>query len=761
MRKKLHLFVFLFALTVLVLSLAACSGGAQASLSVRADRLGTEISNDLYGLFLEDISYACDGGLVSNLVYNNSFEYAENPLAGWTHTGVTLGVQSDNGLNESNPSSLEVRAGGEGTLTNLGYVEYYDYLTYDYNAEKMRTADMGFAKDAVYRLYFYVKNADFSGSLSVKLDSPSNGDAVSISLPAASEDWTLVAVNLTSKETEDGGLTLSFSGSGTLYLDFFVLESTASYGYGTEEWQYVSLRNDLYQALDDLSPAFVRFPGGCLAEGDSLAHLFDWKQTLGPLETRLQHYNIWHDDENGKTYNNTFAMGYHEYFQLSADLGAEPLPILNVGMICQFEAKYNANAKAYAKGKMTTAAWEAYLDTVALRPGTPAFDAYIQDVFDLIEYANGDETTVWGAQRIANGRTEPFDLKYVGLGNENWGELYWRNFDALYNALKEKHPEITVISSAGYQFSGERYEDSWQIINEKYTDTLVDEHYYTKKNTLFKNNDRYDHYSRDGAPVFVGEYAATSWGFGKLITKNNIWAAIEEASYLTGIERNGDLVKMAAYAPTFAKVNAQCWEINLIWFDSQGIVLTPNYYTQLLFANNVGTRVVDTDFSRKNCYTVTTVDEEEQVLYIKIVNAGKKAFDLSLQIDGFGALNAASVQYISNASQAACNEPGVTTVLPQEKDCSVNESEISVPVEGYSVNVVRVYYGGNNGENAYRLPHVPVNMESDVSAYTKPYLTAGEIAALITAGGVVVLGLLAWLAVVLLKKFLKKRKAAL
>lgn len=281
---------------------------------------------------------------------------------------------------------------------------------------------------------------------------------------SAYDGWSRYEVTLVSKYDRDGGLYLYFGEKGSVELDFVSLVPKDSYGYGSDEWKYVSLREDLYEAIADLNPGFIRFPGGCLAEGDDLSRLFSWKNTIGPLEEREQANNIWRDESIGKSYNNTFALGYHEYLQLCEDLGAEPLPILNVGMICQFEfdPDYRDYEADYLDGKISEADWNAYLDRFALRPGTEEFDAYVGDVLDLIEYCNGSVDTEWGALRAANGHPEPFGLEYIGLGNENWGLVYWRNFDALYNAVKEAYPEITVISSASYQFSGDYIDESWR-----------------------------------------------------------------------------------------------------------------------------------------------------------------------------------------------------------------------------------------------------------------------------------------------------------
>ena len=756
--------------TAVVISAALCAAlifsscTKEVSATVDKNAATVEVSQDLYGLFLEDISFAGDGGLISELVNNKSFEYEYDHSAYWRFSDLQAYTDANEySMNENNLNYLHVSVNGKGTALNLGYVEFYDDMTANYNEEKKNTPDMGFVQGETYDFSAYVYNMDFSGSM---IAAPSyKGCLVSanIPLPAQNGNWTKVAGSFTADKSEDGGLLLTFEGTGNLLLDFVSLTPRGAHGYGDAEWKYVTLRSDLYEALDRLNPSFIRFPGGCLAEGDDLQNLFSWKNTVGPLEERKHADNIWRDDENGRYYGNTFSLGYHEYFQLCEDLGALPLPILNVGMICQFQFDpgYRDTEAKYRAGKMSEDEWNEYLSSFAYAPGSPEYEEYTQDILDLLDYALAPAgTNEWADLRAENGHPEPFDLRYLGLGNENWGDVYWRNFEPLYNAVKTycaaKGYDVTVISSASYQFSGEYIDESWEIINEKYTDTLVDEHYYTSGNKLFKNNDRYDNYERTGATVFVGEYAATCWGIGKYLDSNNMYSAIEEASYMTAFERNGDLVKMASYAPTFAKYNAHCWDRNMIWFTSRDIVLTPNYFNQLLFSNNTGTRYIPTDLSFSKGYSSVTVDEESQTLYIKVVNASGNTINTSFSLQNFGDINASSMQYIAGV-KAAYNEPGATTVAPVQKDCVTDGSVVSASLLPYSINVIRVCYGDNDGSALYSLPPLPDNMTGEVTEFTKPYITPEAAIAIGVTGAVV---LIAAAAAVLFTVLKKRRRAA-
>ena len=792
-----------FITLLLAFTLAATSfafpaqAGEAIVMNINKDDESYGISDKLYGLFIEDISYACDGGLVSNLVNNDSFEYQFNKTAGWTANGIELNTDdTSEPLNKSNPTYARITADGKGTLRNLGYTELYDYKSYDINEDKKATADMGFKQGEGYDFACYIKNSDFDGTVSVYLDSPSNKSNITqLDISNTSGIWTKLTATLESVAAEDGGLAIEFNGKGTLCLDFVTLIPQSSYGYGSESWKYTTLRSDLYTALAQLNPGFIRFPGGCLAEGDSLANLYDWKETIGPLEERTQFYNLWRDD-NGREYINTNAMGYHEYFQLCADLGAEALPILNVGLTCQGRAGYDDHVLALKKASMTDDEWEAYLteernldpkekaqerkdftdyinslsinsqddfesylDTIALRPGAKEWDAYVQDILDLIEYANGDpDKTYWGARRAANGSRQPFNLKYIGLGNENWGEIYERNFKALYKEVKKAYPEITVISSAGAWLEGEAFDYNCKWINEDYSDTVIDEHYYTGDGYLFDHNNRYDSYDRNGAHIFVGEYAVTPSRVGTIQTKSNIFGAVEEASYLTGIERNGDIVDMASYAPTFAKVNAQSWNVNMIWFDSQEIVLTPNYYVQMLFANNYGDTYIKSTFEngesiQDGVYESVTADKENDVLYIKLVNTTgeKRTVDLGLDYIG-GKANRISAQSLKGSYKSACNELSRNTTYPVEQELTANESNrVSVELGKYDVTVLRVAYGKNDGTALYTLPDFISTMTQKTTSYLPPAVRIGVPCG--AAGAVVLIS-----AAVLITVIVKRKK---
>ena len=747
---------------LLVLSVCSIAFADDNMLTISDKKISHEVSDTLYGAFIEDISFSCDGGLVSNLVNNGSFEYEDNAQAAWNCKSVQASASTDSPMNEKNPTYEVITVDGRGYIENIGYPEIYDYKTYDYNSKTAGKGDMGFKENEKYEFSIWMKNIDFSGTVGVYLNSKNNAQRVTqISTnKLKTTGWSKFSTFLTSKAEEDGSLIITFHGEGSIAVDFISLVPCSSYGYGSEEWKYTTLRSDLFTSLKNLKPSFVRFPGGCLAEGTDINKLYNWKNTVGPLEEREQTPNLWRDDANGRIYNNTNAMGYHEYFQLCEELGAQAVPVVNAGMICQGRVAFDDHRIALEKSKMSDEQWKKYLinergynekdeegmkgytdwinslninsekdynkwlDTVALRPGTDAFANYVQDVLDLIEYANADANkSYWGELRAKNGHEEPFNIKYIAVGNENWSDVYFRNFDEIYKAIKEKYPKITVVSSVGAASEGAEFDNAWNIINKKYSDTIADEHYYSGDNYLFEHNNRYDSYDRDGAGVFIGEYSTKSAGFGTMETKTNIWSAVEVASYLTGAERNGDVVKMTSYAPTFAKVNANCWDINMIWFDSQSVCYTPDYYAQMLFSNNLGNQYVETDSVGEDVYQSVTVDTEKQVLYIKLVNAGSSK-KVNIAVDGFGNINKVSNQFISNTYKSASNELGKQRVAPEEKKIKASGNSFKAELKSNSVNVIRVAYGKNNGESLYSLP-------DNISLKTKGYVPTRVIAAVL------------------------------
>ncbi|MDE5941124.1 MAG: alpha-L-arabinofuranosidase, partial [Muribaculaceae bacterium] len=372
----------------------------------------------------------------------------------------------------------------------------------------------------------------------------------SVTLNAPSGKWgRLKGVLVPQADASRGTLVIEPLQEGTIAIDMVSL-----FPRDTFKGRRNGLRRDLADTIAALRPRFVRFPGGCVAHGDGIGNIYKWKNTIGPLESRVPQRNIW-------GYHQTAGLGYHEYFEFCEDLGAEPLPVVAAGVPCQ-------NSSCGGAGQ---------------QGGIPMSDmpAYVQDVLDLVEYANGDaRTTRWGAERARNGHPAPFGLKYLGVGNEDLiSDVFEERFEMIYNALREKHPEITVIGTVGPFHSGSDYDEGWEFAS-RLGVPMVDEHYYESPSWFIYNQDFYDGYDRNKPHVYLGEYASRG---------NELFNALAEAAYLCGVERNGDVVEMTSYAPLLAKEGQTNWNPDMIYFTNTEVHPTVNYRVQRLFGENCGT----------------------------------------------------------------------------------------------------------------------------------------------------------------------------
>ena len=378
------------------------------------------------------------------------------------------------------------------------------------------------------------------------------------------------------------------------------------------------LRADIVQSLAELKPGFLRFPGGCIVEGSDLSKRYQWKNTIGPVESRKLVINRWNYEFKHRPtpdYFQSFGLGFFEYFQLCEDIGAEPLPILNCGMACQFNS-----------GELCP------MDQL---------DSYVQDALDLIEFANGSATSTWGAKRAAMGHAEPFRMKMLGIGNEQWGPQYIERLTRFSKVLKDKYPDVALVASAGPLPDDDRFHFLWPKFRELKSD-IVDEHSYANPTWFFANSHRYDNYDRNGPKVFFGEYAAQSVAMVSTKNRNNLECALAEAAFMTGLERNAAVVRMASYAPLFANTEAWQWTPNLIWVDSLKLYATPNYYVQQLFSRNRGDVVLPallggvrtSDSVVQNLYASATRDDKAGEIIVKAVNPGAVAEAVEIKLGG-------------------------------------------------------------------------------------------------------------------------------
>jgi alpha-L-arabinofuranosidase len=536
--------------------------GAPASLTVDVDKPGVKISPTLWGIFFEDINLSADGGIYPELVRNRSFEDANKPdhwqLAnhGDGHSEMTIDSRAP--LNPYNRSSLRVRLGGTVSVTNEGYW------------------GMSIVQGETYRLQLSARCGDgFQGPLAIVVERPDGSDLAKGAIEGLTDRWKSFSLDLKATGTESQArLAIAAGGKGTLWLDMVSLMPAKT-------WKNHGLRPDLCEMLAGLKPAFVRFPGGCWVEGDELKYSYHWKETIGDIAYRKPLWNIWR-------YYATHGLGYHEYLQMCEDLGAEPLFVINCGM--------------------------SHREVVPM----DQMGQWVQDALDAIEYANGPADTIWGGLRAKNGHPEPFNLKYIEIGNENGGPPYQERYVLFYDALRARYPKMTIISD---QPTRPRPSD------------IVDEHYYSNPEFFMQQADRYDKYDRQGPKIYVGEYAVTQ-GCGQ----GNLHGAIGEAAFMTGMERNSDIVVMASYAPLFANVRYKRWNPDLICFDSSRVYGLPSYYVQKMFAENRGDVVLpvavnaplreqgSTDEGRGGAIGVGTWLTQAEFKDIKVTKGGQTLF---------------------------------------------------------------------------------------------------------------------------------------
>ena len=613
-----------------------------------------EMSDTLYGLFFEDINYGADGGLYAELLQNRSFEYEDilNPqtyqhLNGWAFN-MSAGakgkakVMTEAPLNENNPTYVRVTCTeGEYRFANTGYQS--TVLKGGIPVEKGKT----------YRCFVYMRNAgDFEGKVEIAL---TQRTGKSLAVPKRFEltdAWTRYELNFTSSYTDDAVLSFIMHGTGSIDIDMASLIPADAFG---ADWPNGGLRPDLVQALMDLNPSFLRFPGGCIVEGSYYrSNFYNWKDTVGPIEERDENFNTW-------GYMQSYGLGYYEYFMLAEALDAEPLPVVHSGLLCQAR-----DVK------------DPHLSYDEVRE-------YAQDVLDLIEFANGDVTTQWGALRAEMGHPEPFSLKYLGIGNENWDAAYWNRFDIIYKIVHQAHPEITIISSAGPVAEGALPQNAWRTIRAKYPETIVDEHYYMGGDWFLSHTRRYDNYPRT-TKVFVGEYAAHEPATNGR-RPNNLYSAVCEAAYMTGLERNSDVVAMASYAPLMAREGMQQWTPDLIWFNAREVMLTPNYYVQQMFAETVGDQVVASQYDGINKLVYHVVTRTDDVLYVKLVNASAYEDAMTLNLAGVPD-GVAAMKQLTGEKNAVNTFYHKDTVAPVSGELPFAGGVAEITLPAYSVTIL-------------------------------------------------------------------------
>lgn len=625
------------------------------------------ISEHLVGIFFEDINYAADGGLYAELIQNRDFEYSgkDGSREGWDNGyawsvrqlegASTVTIASENPLHENNPhyAVLQVKPGV--TLQNDGFdgISLKKGERYDFS------------------LFARLPENSKGGKILVRLLDQAGKEVAQSAVHVSSKEWKQQrTVLIANADVRAAVLSLEPKLTGTVHLDMISL-----FPQNTFKGRKNGLRADLAQTLADLHPRFVRFPGGCVAHGDGVDNIYDWKGSIGALEERKPLRNLW-------GYHQTRGLGYHEYFLFCEDMGAEPVPVVAAGVPCQ----NSGTCSHHSVGELGCGGQQG---------GIPMEEMpqYVQDVLDLIEYANGDaKKTVWGKKRAQAGHPNPFNLKYIGIGNEDLiTDIFEERFTMIFNAVKEKYPEVTVIGTVGPFYEGSDYEEGWKFAS-KIGIPMVDEHYYNTPGWFINNQDFYDRYDRNKAKVYLGEYAAHLPG-----RPNNIETALAEALYLTSVERNADVVTMTSYAPLLAKEGHTQWNPDLIYFNNTEVKPTVGYYAQQMYGQNAGSEYIASSVTLDN-----TQDAVEKRIGVSVVRDGKTG-DMIVKLVNL--LPVAVNAQVELPSLEGMDTTAVKTVLagkPTDKQARPVSGTMEVSekfgyeLPAYSFTVIRINKNKNN-----------------------------------------------------------------
>lgn len=593
------------------------------TFDVNTKKVGAAVQPTMYGIFFEDINYAADGGLYGELVKNRSFEFPD-ALMGWKAFG-KFEVKND-GPFERCPHYVVLNYSGHNDaatgLQNEGYF------------------GIGIDKDEEYRFTVWAKTVSGDANVEVSLVDEStmeeHQEFATAELKVSGNEWKKYELILKSPKTvQKANLRLLLKGKNGV-----ALEHVSLFPKHTFKDRENGMRRDLAQALYDLHPGVFRFPGGCIVEGSSLDQRYQWKNSIGPVENRPLNGNRWLSTFNYRLfpdYYQSYGLGFYEYFLLSEDIGAEPLPVLNVGMACQFQNQNDPSAHVAVKD---------------LQP-------YIQDCLDLIEFANGDVNTTWGKKRAEMGHPAPFNLKFLAVGNEQWDDLYYERLRPFVKAIKAKYPNIKLIGTSGPDSEGEMFEKGWKAMKELKAD-LVDEHFYRDEHWFLSHGLRYEGYDRKGPKVFAGEYAC----HGKGKKWNHFETSLYEAAFMTDLERNADVVDMATYAPLFAHVDGWQWRPDMIWYDNTRMFKSVSYYVQQMYACNKGTNVLPLTMNGKSVagqegqdglFASAVVDKKKGEIIVKVANTSDKAQDVTLNLNGLKGSRSATATTLQSDNMDAEN----------------------------------------------------------------------------------------------------------
>ena len=654
-----------YAVGCLLIVLLTTVGYAQVRITVDAPQPGEAISPAMYGIFFEDINFGADGGLYAELIKNRSFEF-DLPLRGWrvlrrgNADGRAYAVRDSS--RPRNPRYLRIEIDKQGRGSGL-------------NNEGFR--GMGVRQGVPCNLSLEIRRVKGNVSgLQAELVGTDQTTMAECRITGLTDKWQTLKCRLVPSGTDSKAtLNILFQGEGTVDIDMVSL-------FPADTWKKREngLRADLVQLLADMKPGFLRFPGGCIVEGFDLSQRYQWKNTVGDLINRLVTINRWNFEFKHRPtpdYYQSFGLGFYEYFLLAEDLGAEPMPIINCGMACQF-------------------------NTAELVP-LEELDAYIQDALDLIEFANGPVSSRWGRLRSDMGHPRPFNMKMLGIGNEQWGPQYIERYIPFAKAVKDRYPGIKLIAATGSDgtiFPNGEAEikylwEQWRRLKPEF----VDEHFYRDPEWFRENTDWYDNYDRSGPKLFVGEYAAQSVGVGSPDNRNTLKCALYEAAFMTGMERNADVVRMSCYAPLFGHEEAWQWRPDLIWFDNLKSYGSVNYHMQKLFSLNPGTHLLASQVSdvpgingkSRMLNVSTTWDKNAREVIVKAVNVSARPLTATMDLQGTQVGNTMKIIVLSSGKltdENTLEEPD--KIVPQEKTAKIPGTGFDVEFRPYSLTLLRI-----------------------------------------------------------------------
>ena len=646
---------------------------------VNTKKLGAPVQPTMYGIFFEDINYAADGGLYAEMVKNRSFEFPQR-LMGWRAYG-KVDIKND-GPFERNPHYVR-----------LGYSGHSDKFT---GLENEGFFGIAVKEGATYRFSVWARCPE-GGKSTLEVSFVKNNTMeedqrfVRTKINIEGKEWKKYTAEIKSPRTEPkGALRIFLRKNGKDPITTTDVEHISLFPTDTWKGRENGMRKDLAQALFDMHPGVFRFPGGCIVEGTQLPDRYQWKNTVGPVENRPLNENRWHytfDYRFYPDYFQSYGLGFFEFFQLCEDFGSEPLPVISCGLTCQFQNPDPTKPGVHA--------------------GLDELEPYIQDALDLVEFANGPVDSKWGKVRADMGHPEPFNLKYLGVGNEQWdyddahggyGPVFTARLKKFSDALRAKYPDLKLIGTTGPNSEGWDFDLLQPRMKELKVD-LYDEHYYRNEKWFLSHGLRYDTYDRKGPKIFAGEYACHGSNKHKW---NHFYTSLLEAAHMTGIERNADIVHMATYAPLFAHVEGWQWRPDAIWFDNLRMFKSVSYYVQQLYATNKGTNVLSLTWNGKpvagqegqnGLFASSVFDNNTNEVIIKVVNTSETEQPISIQLKGMkGTYTAQTITLCHNEMDDENTLDNPEKIIPRPGTCQVDAGKgASLLLDNLPARTFRIY----------------------------------------------------------------------